>query len=205
MQRVQTLLQKITELSTKEQHDIIEIDLMMDYTRVLYADLMECRNRLVFTGAVPQPETTPPNVQPVVQETIPEPEIATIPTQEETTPAYTEQLTYTPEAETAALQQVYEPKHEALATSISTAQPTTNGDGITSLIGINDKYQFMNELFNNNREDYESVIDELETFENYPQAVSWLNTYVGNRYNWDADSETVQSFHSIIERYYNSK
>src|SRR5688572_16330468 len=128
MQRVQTLLQKITELSTKEQHDIIEIDLMMDYTRVLYADLMECRNRLVFTGAVPQPETTPPNVQPVVQEIIPEPEpeIATIPTQEETTPAYIEQLAYTPEAEAAPLQQVYEPKHEALATSISTAQPTTN-------------------------------------------------------------------------------
>ena len=45
--RIPTLLQKIHDLvDQNERPGMIEVDLMLDYTRVLYADLLEWRNRL---------------------------------------------------------------------------------------------------------------------------------------------------------------
>lgn len=216
MQRVQTLIQKISELASRPNPDLIEVDLMMDYTRVLYADLAEWRNRLVFTNQVPQPETTPPANVPQVQEEVPEkvtqatitepvvqqqPETTSIPQQQEMVAVIKEDAPHDTH--------VSEARHEALAQSTvdsETAYATRiPAESIQSMIGINDKYQFISELFGNNKDDYDAVIEELETFENYPQALSWLNTYTGNRYNWDYEHETVQSFLSIIERYYYSR
>ena len=51
MERIATLLDKIREISTKPDAGIIDIDLMMDYTRVMYADLLEWRNKVAFTQA----------------------------------------------------------------------------------------------------------------------------------------------------------
>ncbi|HEY1031931.1 MAG TPA: hypothetical protein VGD89_09170 [Flavipsychrobacter sp.] len=214
MQRVQTLIQKISELASRPNPDLIEVDLMMDYTRVLYADLAEWRNRLVFTNQVPQPETTPPANVPQVQEEVPEKV-----TQENITEPVVQQqpeTTLPQQQEVVVIKEdaphdthVSEPRHEALAQSTvgsETAYATRiPAESIQSMIGINDKYQFISELFGNNKDDYDAVIEELETFENYPQALSWLNTYTGNRYNWDYEHETVQSFLSIIERYYYSR
>ena len=45
MQRIATLLQKLTELSTQGKPSQIDIDLMLDYTRVIYADLLEERKK----------------------------------------------------------------------------------------------------------------------------------------------------------------
>lgn len=215
MQRVQTLIQKISELASRPNPDLIEVDLMMDYTRVLYADLAEWRNRLVFTNQVPQPETTPPANVPQVQEEVPEKvtqETITEPVvqqQPETTLPQQQEVVVVIKEDAPHDTHVSEPRHEALAQSTvesETAYATRiPAESIQSMIGINDKYQFISELFGNNKDDYDAVIEELETFENYPQALSWLNTYTGNRYNWDYEHETVQSFLSIIERYYYSR
>ncbi|OSZ78556.1 hypothetical protein CAP35_09990 [Chitinophagaceae bacterium IBVUCB1] len=54
MQRVRTLLQKIADLSKADDNaTLIDIDLMMDYTRVVYADLVELRSRVAFNNNLP--------------------------------------------------------------------------------------------------------------------------------------------------------
>ena len=53
MQRIATLLQKLTELSTQGKPTQIDIDLMLDYTRVIYADLLEERKKLATENFVP--------------------------------------------------------------------------------------------------------------------------------------------------------
>lgn len=59
MQRIHTLLQKLTDLSRlNEKATLIEIDLMMDYTKVIYADLIEWRNRTQFSNSIPTAEDT---------------------------------------------------------------------------------------------------------------------------------------------------
>ena len=58
MQRISNLLQKLTELSGKTgEPEIIDLDLMMDYTKVIYADLLEMRSRIAFNSSLTS--TTP--------------------------------------------------------------------------------------------------------------------------------------------------
>lgn len=53
MQRIKLLIQKLADTANNEQDKaLIDIDLMLDYTRVLYADLLELRkNKLLLEQA----------------------------------------------------------------------------------------------------------------------------------------------------------
>lgn len=170
MQRIKMLLQKINEIAHKgDKATLIEIDLMMDYTRVLYADMAEIKSKLAFRTEVPDIAT---NSEPVrIEEPI------------------QEVVTQT------------EPKQHAVTAPVVTVQETTakaNKAPIEQLVGINDKYQFISELFNNNTELYDTTIKEIGDFDNNQQALDWLNT----NFRWDAENDTVQSFLNIINRHY---
>ena len=68
MQRISTLLQKINELAAKDKEaGVIDIDLMMDYTRVLYADLQEWRARVSFNTSLNMQNTTAQTAEPTPQ------------------------------------------------------------------------------------------------------------------------------------------
>lgn len=171
MQRIKMLLQKINEIAHKgDKATLIEIDLMMDYTRVLYADMAEIKSKLAFRTDVPDVvvNTAPAKVIEQIQE------ITAQPVQEQaviiTTPVVT----------------IPEPIIKI------------NKAPIEQLIGINDKYQFISELFDNNTELYNTTLKEIGDFDNNQQALDWLNT----NFKWDAENDTVQSFFSIITRHY---
>ena len=71
MQRMNTLVQKLSELAEKgEKNTIIDVDLMLDYTRVIYADLLEYRSRLVFTSNLPEAASPEPEEEPQVMHAI---------------------------------------------------------------------------------------------------------------------------------------
>lgn len=58
MQRIPIVLEKLQELSDKgDKNTAIEIDLMLDYTRVLYADLLEWRKKAAVKIPVMQEPT----------------------------------------------------------------------------------------------------------------------------------------------------
>ena len=53
MQRISTLIQKLSELAEQEKKlGLIDIDLMLDYTRVMYADLLEVRKNYALNDIV---------------------------------------------------------------------------------------------------------------------------------------------------------
>ena len=171
MQRIKMLLQKINEIAHKgDKATLIEIDLMMDYTRVLYADMAEIKSKLALRTEVPDVVVNTAQVKP--EEPIQE--ITAQPAQEQpvviTTPVFT----------------IQDPITRA------------NKAPIEQLIGINDKYQFISELFDNNTELYNTTLKEIGDFDNNQQALDWLNT----NFIWDAENDTVQSFFSIINRHY---
>ncbi|MCB0699281.1 MAG: hypothetical protein KDC11_05500, partial [Chitinophagaceae bacterium] len=70
MQRIPTLLSKIQELSNKKDIAEIDIDLMLDYTRVMYADLLELKKQ---TGGatIPPVKNTPRPVISLTEEDTP--------------------------------------------------------------------------------------------------------------------------------------
>jgi hypothetical protein len=152
------LLEKLNELSAKDGKNGIDIDLMLDYTRVLYADLLEQRK---------QTSDPKPAIPDFIQKTEPQGNIANSP--------------------------VFETK-----THFTISQDKKD---IHSYIGINDKYQFISELFLNKKDLYETALQEISKFDTYHQAYIWLQRH----YNWEDDNTTVNSFYNSLNSFFNQK
>jgi hypothetical protein len=67
---------------------------------------------------------------------------------------------------------------------------------IQKAIGLNDRFQFINELFDGNQETYHSAIEVLNEKNNFNDAFD----YIRSNFDWDMDSELVQRLLTIIRR-----
>ncbi|MBL7718616.1 MAG: hypothetical protein JNL72_07260 [Flavipsychrobacter sp.] len=198
MQRIEMLLQKISELSAKgEKNTAIDIDLMLDYVKVVYADLLEWRGRVVFTHSLPASGRTAATPQPAQ---VPEP------VAENTPPAVAEPE---PIHEAPAPQpepSKPEPIVEAPAPPVVQYVPPQTYD-IRNNIGINDKYLFMSELFGNDREAYEKALDAINKCDSYSEALEWMNEHVLFVNEGDANDEnnTGQLFYDTISSFFSER
>ncbi len=66
-------------------------------------------------------------------------------------------------------------------------------------IGINDKFLFINELFNGDLERYNKVIDELNSFSGFLGAQTYL-TELQVQYQWDENATAYQKLSNLLER-----
>jgi len=66
-------------------------------------------------------------------------------------------------------------------------------------IGINDKFLFINELFNGDLERYNKVIDELNGFSGLSGAQTYL-TELQVQYQWEEDGSAYQKLNVLLER-----
>jgi len=196
MQRISTLLQKINDLATKEQEaNVIDIDLMLDYTRVLYADLLEWRSRALFNTSL-APETTPvppaPPVPTQVQETVPPP----------TQPAMADDdLQKEEEEPETVMSPTAMPVTEPLATPPQHMQAVAD---IRKWIGINDKYQFISELFGNDKEAYEATLNDINLSTDYNAAINALDE-VHTQRGWQDEDLAIQSFYGIVSQFFSER
>jgi len=72
---------------------------------------------------------------------------------------------------------------------------------LKSVIGINEKFAFITDLFSSSNENYNEAINILNNCNDGHEAKQHLNTMSIN-HNWDLDSKTVASFMELIERRY---
>ena len=71
-------------------------------------------------------------------------------------------------------------------------------------IGLNDKIAFVKHLFNGSNEDYERVLSQLNTFENFQEASDLVQNIVKPDYNnWEGKEEFEERFIEIIQSKYN--
>lgn len=195
MQRVTTLLDKIKELVQRPDVHPIDVDLMMDYTKVLYADLIEWRNKLSFrdnlavpSEPLPQPQAAAaprtvaqqPSMEENIQASEAQPEIAAPPVELDITSA-----------------NYAEPEEKEIPQPRITAYPD-----IRRSIGINDKYQFISELFSNDKNAYEQVMDKINTCHTEEEAVAWVQREVATEFQWGEDDEAVQYFYTTLNDYF---
>lgn len=208
MERIPSLLRKIQDLYDQQStKTTIDIDLMMDYTRVIYADLLEWRNRA--TPAIVHEQQLPPVQQSSVP-TITEITIAMDKAHSELATSNThapsidlgENVQYFDAGEkfnkntlqyTASMEQYVPPV------------PQPDSPDIRKSIGINDKYLFISELFSNDKEAYETVITELNSFDSAEEAQNWLKTAVHQQFRWTDDSDAVQSFYTVLMQFFSAR
>jgi hypothetical protein len=79
--------------------------------------------------------------------------------------------------------------------ALSHGKPVTD---LLSAIGINDRFTFIRELFNNDTAAFESAVKILNESASFNDAYN----YMIQRFEWDMDSEAVQHLLSIIRRKY---
>lgn len=72
-------------------------------------------------------------------------------------------------------------------------------DDLRTVININDKFTFMNELFHNNMKGYNDFILHLNSMTNRDEALAYVHV-VANQYNWDNESAAVKTFYSVFDR-----
>ena len=71
---------------------------------------------------------------------------------------------------------------------------------LRSAIGINDKFQFMEELFNKNESLFESSIKTINSYKNIAEAQFWIKQNLRNKYNWVEESTAVLAFDQLVKR-----
>jgi hypothetical protein len=87
--------------------------------------------------------------------------------------------------------------NDSISETKSTKSPITNGP-ITSLrsaIGLNDRFLFIREIFANNTDKYNTIIDKLDKLETIQQAVDYLKANLTLQKN-----ETSMKFVDLLKR-----
>lgn len=74
---------------------------------------------------------------------------------------------------------------------------------LRSAIGINDKFQFANELFGGNMQEYEIAIQQLNSAETMDSAIEYFSS-IQALYNWQIDNDTVKRLFDLVERRYSA-
>jgi hypothetical protein len=70
---------------------------------------------------------------------------------------------------------------------------------LKAAIGINEKFQFINELFDGNMKEYTVAVDQVNSFSSFDEAESYIAN-LESVYKWDPDNHIAGSFKELIER-----
>jgi len=240
-QRIQSILQRLQELYyAKHQKSAIDIDLMLDYTRVMYADLLALKQNIApspgnmspgedISGSKDGERATiskteslenkgEPTIQPV--QAVVENEITESPEQQVSELILEEErgISFEPPHPVNHADVIDEvlveedPVINEPVENIEITVPVISKEiasaaaarDIRSGIGINDKYLFLNELFNNHKTEYEETLDHINRFSGYEEAHNWLSANAAVNNKWTEEDETVQSFLSVLKKHFSA-
>ncbi len=87
--------------------------------------------------------------------------------------------------------------------SISSRLSQNQISDIKTAIGINEKFQFINELFGGNMQEYTNGMSQLNQFKNFAEAVSFIDI-LKFKYNWDMNADAYRKLMEILRRRYPS-
>lgn len=191
--RITTLLQKLQVLSTDiPTKGLIDVDLMLDYTRVVYADLISLRQ-----------EMTARQILNINEPTLDELTAAMVPEEEETELETGELLIEHRELEANA-EEVYT-QSKAFAPPAVPVENAHYSDSFQQWIGLNDRYLFLQELFGNDAHKLDQAIKKIDQSENIGALHTWLSEHVPESKSWDPANEATETFYSLTGRYFSEK
>ncbi len=95
--------------------------------------------------------------------------------------------------------QFSEEKTNMLADSLGFEATST----LKSMLTINQKFMFVNDLFDGNNEDFNKVIDFLDSCETKEVVVKFINSNYIQRGNWKAEAPQVKEFLGLIDKKFN--
>ncbi len=93
--------------------------------------------------------------------------------------------------------------NEQLATKKNTSESSFQSPilDLKNAIGINDRFLFQRELFNNNADVYNQVVDQINAIQDYDSAIAFIK---GN-FNWNLEDEATITFFELVKRRFKTK
>ena len=90
----------------------------------------------------------------------------------------------------------------ASAEPITVAETFTQApiESVGRSISLNQKFRFINQLFNGNSSAYNQAIEEIDTLDNYGQALDLISYRYASQYLWDMGSDEVSELIEILKR-----
>ena len=67
-------------------------------------------------------------------------------------------------------------------------------------IGVNDRFVFINELFQGDEVMYERSLKTIDSFKIYPEAEFWIRRELKLKLGWNEKSESVKYFNHLVKR-----
>ncbi len=88
------------------------------------------------------------------------------------------------------------------ATTESVAETFTHApiETVGRSISLNQKFRFINQLFSGNTAAYNQAVAELDTLNNYGQALDLIQYRYASQYSWDMNSDEVNELIDILKR-----
>lgn len=205
----------IERLSHSSHPHLIDVDVALDKTKKLYEELLIMQHTLALepTKKVEESTVKPEKIiaSKPVKEFVPELDMAfefeaaevEQPAEEQVSPPQSNPEVPHGSANTATESAEKKP---AIAEKPSIAPPNdlstklskTPIANIAAAIGINDRFLFIKELFNNNADTYNATMVVLNSLQSFADATN----YIRNHFEWDEEQTAVQQFLSIVERRY---
>ncbi len=71
---------------------------------------------------------------------------------------------------------------------------------LKSVIGINEKFQFINELFDGNLQEYNEKISTINEMSSREEAMSFIQSNLHGKYKWEKAPQTVDVFNELLSR-----
>ncbi len=75
-------------------------------------------------------------------------------------------------------------------------------ENIKGHITINQRFMFVNDLFNGKTEEFLAAVDELENKPTFQEALEFLKVNYGEKNGWDMESETLVEFLDVLSKRY---
>ncbi|MFD2932352.1 hypothetical protein [Spirosoma flavum] len=73
-------------------------------------------------------------------------------------------------------------------------------ESVARSISLNQKFRFINQLFNGNTSAYNQAVEEIDTLNNYGQALDLISYRYASQYLWDMSSDEVSELVEILKR-----
>ncbi len=70
---------------------------------------------------------------------------------------------------------------------------------LKAVIGINEKFLFIKELFNGNMQEYNKTVNKLNDCKSHKETNNHINTLI-KKYKWNNESEPVKRFNELLKR-----
>lgn len=104
---------------------------------------------------------------------------------------------YQPKEDVSELNEKFTTYHK---NELSQSLQSTPIHDLTTAVGINDRYLFINELFRGDEFMFERSIITLNKFQTYEQARSWIDRELMLKLGWDVEHPVTKQFEGLISR-----